>query len=80
MDVNYDLQEALGVSNEILAELVFALRKFKHISGAKISGSGLGDCVIALGNIPNNSFPQSEFQAKLGVIQIEVTVSPDGVL
>jgi len=26
------------------------------IYGAKISGAGLGDCVIGLGNIPNDYF------------------------
>jgi mevalonate kinase len=49
MDINYGLQEALGVSNNILSDLVFKLRSKKNIYGAKISGSGLGDCVIGLG-------------------------------
>lgn len=49
MNVNQGLMDALGVNNAKLAELVFALREDPNIHGSKISGSGLGDCVVGLG-------------------------------
>ncbi len=41
--------ERLGVSDHTLTAIVTALRSLPGILGAKISGSGLGDCVIGLG-------------------------------
>ena len=49
------LQEALGVSTSKLDEIQQRLVKQPSIYGAKISGSGLGDCVIAVGELPENS-------------------------
>lgn len=49
MNIHQGLQDAMGVNNEALAALIFNLRQDSHIYGAKISGSGLGDCVIGLG-------------------------------
>ncbi len=43
-------QSALGCSDETLEYLLYQLRSQSGVLGAKISGSGLGDCVIALGN------------------------------
>jgi mevalonate kinase len=48
-NISYGLQEALGVSDLVLSKIVYNLRNNKNILGAKISGSGLGDCVIGLG-------------------------------
>jgi mevalonate kinase len=44
------LMEELGVSTPELAAIVAELRRTPGILGAKISGSGLGDCAIGLGN------------------------------
>jgi len=44
--------ERLGVSSPLLQAMVMDLRKQSGIVGTKISGSGLGDCVIALGKLP----------------------------
>lgn len=52
MNVHHGLQDALGVNNLALSELIFQLRELSTITGAKISGSGLGDCVIGLGSVP----------------------------
>lgn len=41
--------EALGVHDEALDEIISGLRNAPGIYGAKISGSGLGDCVVAAG-------------------------------
>ena len=43
------LMEALGVDTPELAAIVAALRADPGVHGAKISGSGLGDCAIGLG-------------------------------
>lgn len=48
-NMHYGLQEALGVSDENLSKIVYQLKSHPSIVGAKISGSGLGDCVIGLG-------------------------------
>jgi mevalonate kinase len=48
------LMEAIGVSNEALAEIVRDLRADPGILGAKISGSGLGDCAVGLGRAREN--------------------------
>jgi mevalonate kinase len=51
MNIQQGLMEALGVGTPSLNEIVEKLRHRSNILGAKISGSGLGDCVIALGTI-----------------------------
>ena len=49
MNMAHGLMHGLGVSDPQLDLLVHQLRQYEGILGAKISGSGLGDCVIALG-------------------------------
>ena len=49
MNAFHTCQQALGTSNEDLEDLVGGLREQPGILGAKISGSGLGDCVVGLG-------------------------------
>lgn len=51
MNVQQGLMESLGVSNALLYGMVEELRKQPGMLGAKISGSGLGDCVIGLGRL-----------------------------
>ena len=51
MNMGQGLMDAIGVSNARLAAMVAALRGAAGIHGAKISGSGLGDCVIGLGTV-----------------------------
>ena len=51
MNVNQGLMDALGVSNARLSEIVYRLRRDDGIFGAKISGAGLGDCVVGVGQI-----------------------------
>jgi mevalonate kinase len=50
MNAQQILMHSLGVNTPDLNAIVLALRRHKNILGAKISGSGLGDCIIALGN------------------------------
>jgi mevalonate kinase len=49
MNIHQGLQEAIGTCNKTLSDLIYDLRAKPTIYGAKISGSGLGDCVIGLG-------------------------------
>ena len=57
LTLNHGLMEAMELSNLKLNEIIYALRQMPTISGAKISGSGLGDCVIGIGAVNDNSFP-----------------------
>lgn len=70
MNIHQGIQDSMGVNNKILSELIFALRQHPDVYGAKISGAGLGDCVIGLGNLPNNYFPDNKEQKALGVQQL----------
>lgn len=56
LNINQGLMDAIGVCDGKLAGIVYALRKDPGILGAKISGSGLGDCVIGLGRARNEAF------------------------
>ncbi len=47
--------EKLGVCDERLAEIVAALRLLPSVKAVKISGSGLGDCVLAWGELPEDA-------------------------
>lgn len=49
MNIHQGLMDAMGVNNARLSELVYELREDPNILGSKISGSGLGDCVVGLG-------------------------------
>lgn len=51
MDIHQGLQESLGVNTPVLTDIILSLRQHPAIFGAKISGSGLGDCVIGLGEV-----------------------------
>lgn len=44
----HGLMDALGVNDLNLAKIVFAARACAGVYGAKISGSGLGDCVVTI--------------------------------
>ncbi len=71
MNINQGLMDALGVNNAELAELVYALREDPNILGSKISGSGLGDCVVGLGKSMRRDW---------GVPSLAVKVDPIGAV
>lgn len=52
MNIQQGLMDSLGVSMPVLRNMIDDLRAQPQTMGAKISGSGLGDCVIALGDLP----------------------------
>jgi mevalonate kinase len=47
--IQQGLMNALGVGTTALDQLIHCLNENENIYGAKISGSGLGDCVIGIG-------------------------------
>ncbi len=55
--INQGLMDAIGVSNYLLAEINYRLRTEPGITGSKISGSGLGDCVIGVGKLTGAGVP-----------------------
>jgi mevalonate kinase len=64
MNVYHGLLSALGVSDRNIENLIYEFRAEPEISGSKISGSGLGDCVIACSQKiikVNESFPLLPF-------------------
>lgn len=64
------LMEELGVNTPELEQIIRALRADAGISGAKISGSGMGDCAIGLGELK---------KALEGFDPIQIRTSPSGV-
>ena len=46
---NQDLMNEMGVNTPELQEIVAVLQSNPEIAGAKISGSGLGDCAVGIG-------------------------------
>jgi mevalonate kinase len=77
MSQQYHYQRLLNVSDGTLDSIVHELQKQPGTLGVKISGSGLGDCVIALGDIPDGLFPTVALPK---TTQFTTTVSVDGVL
>lgn len=67
MNIQQGLLDSLGVNTKCLNDLIQKLRQQPDLLGAKISGSGLGDCVIGLGK--TTQLPE----------QIAVMMSAEGV-
>jgi mevalonate kinase len=58
LDIGQGIMEDMDLSNPALDAIIRALREDPGIQGAKISGSGLGDCAIGLGHTsPGFPFP-----------------------
>lgn len=82
MNVNQDLLNTLGVSLPILEQLIAELRAFPTILGAKISGAGLGDCVLGFGKVAveaiNNASPKNHTDNNTSLL-IPVTLDKEGL-
>ena len=61
MDIAHGLMAGMGVVDANLDQLACNLRSQATIHGAKISGAGLGDCVIGLGKLTKNLFKENQF-------------------
>lgn len=73
-----DLMAQLGVSDATLSLLIEALSGCPSIQAAKISGSGLGDCVIGLGSLEN--CPDSSKNILDGYQQLQVNITLQGAM
>ncbi len=63
----------IGVCTQNIETIIQYLKKEKTIYGAKISGSGLGDCVIGLGQLDSSvEFPS-------GIEILNIHTSPQGI-
>ncbi|WP_328797928.1 mevalonate kinase family protein [Marinobacterium alkalitolerans] len=71
MNLYQGLMDALGVCDATLAEMVYRLRAEPHVQGAKISGSGLGDCVLALGEV-KSELPWESIPVSVAATGVEV--------
>ncbi|MFA5826748.1 MAG: galactokinase family protein [Gallionellaceae bacterium] len=73
MDIHHGLQVALGVNTPALEEICHRLRKSPGIAGAKISGSGLGDCAIGLGHTRTKfvGYPTQQLRVELHGARLE---------
>ncbi|PHQ78497.1 MAG: mevalonate kinase [Coxiella sp. (in: Bacteria)] len=56
---NHCLQ-CLNVNTPLLDDLVTTCEQQATVFGAKISGSGFGDCVIGLGTLPHDLYPSDQ--------------------
>lgn len=65
------LMQTLGVSDDHLDSLIATLREQPRILGAKISGSGLGDCVIGVRSSEHNTIIIPDF-----VIPVNTGIQP----
>lgn len=70
MNAGQQLMAELGVCDDALAEIVGHMQTMPPIHGAKISGSGLGDCVLGIGALDTINW---------GYEEIPVALSPIGV-
>jgi mevalonate kinase len=67
---NQTLMDQLGVNTAELAQIVEALQHDSGLYGAKISGSGMGDCAVGIGRALDYS---------LAFDRYDLEVSPNGV-
>lgn len=66
---NHGLMDAMGVNDARLSALAYELRDDPNVLGSKISGSGLGDCVVGLGKAMRRDF---------GAVSLDVKVEQTG--
>jgi mevalonate kinase len=77
MNINQGLLNALGVNTQELSNLVFAAKRGGAI-GAKLSGAGGGDCMIALVTKDSRSEVEESIREAGGTV-IDVTIPAEGV-
>jgi len=72
MNYYQGLMDSLGVNDRALADMIARMREADGVLGAKISGSGLGDCAIALGAIGAIDMPYTEIPVTISTRGVEV--------
>lgn len=70
LKIGQSLMEELGVCDKALKDISETMNKMPNIYAAKISGSGLGDCILGIGNLDDIEW---NYQV------IPVALSKDGV-
>lgn len=60
---HYEIQKLMQLSTPLIDHLIQKMRSTPGIYGAKISGSGLGDCIIGIGTSDQNM--ESQLQVKI---------------
>lgn len=70
----HGLMDSLGVNDLMLSRIIYETRNMPNISASKISGSGLGDCVLAIGELSISCDFINQLQP------IKVKTSADGLL
>lgn len=78
--LNQNSMEQMHLSNPNIAHIIQRLNLDPGILAAKISGSGLGDCVIGLGQLHNTHFPEGNFEQNQGIKSLPLTLSPLGLI
>lgn len=73
MDIQQSLMKTLGVTTPQLESIVYTLTMQPNILGVKISGSGLGDCLIGLGPVESQYFSNNK------ISEIPVGITNHGV-
>lgn len=76
MNINQGYLESLGVSSQRLSNMVYSARQ-NGAFGAKLSGAGIGDCMIALA--PKNQSAVEKAIEKAGGKIIKVKTNAQGV-
>jgi mevalonate kinase len=71
LNVNQGLMESLGVSTSSLLAMLEAMRACPGVFGAKLSGAGMGDCLVGIGELPAEGFPHEA---------LPIAVDPQGVI
>ena len=71
MNLYQGLMDALGVCDTTQAEMIYRLRAEPGVLGAKISGSGLGDCVLALGHV-ESELPWESIPVSVAATGVEI--------
>jgi mevalonate kinase len=77
MNINHGLLDTLGVSCLMLSKLVYAAR-MEGAYGAKLSGAGGGDCMIALVSERTKSLVEKAIQEEGGVV-VPVSTNAEGI-
>jgi len=67
------LMDQLGVNDSTLSILINSLQQCPSIHAAKISGSGLGDCVLGLGNLKACDASQTRLLSAYQQLQVNIT-------
>lgn len=77
-EVYQDLMDALGVNDATLQTIIEQMRACKSIHASKISGSGLGDCVLGFGEL--ESCTESSENALKEFTQIAIKITTQGAV